>query len=115
MLQPGGSKQGNERFQFFARKMSKLFSVAISNRLVQLGKQLHSSRSDSNLYDAAIVGWAIADDEQSLFQLVEHSSDVRRPADETSGEIERSNGDRMFRLEQPKNVVLLGRQVVTAE
>lgn len=115
MWQAGGTEEGDQVFEFFARQVAELLSVADTEWFVQLVHQSDTGRGDADMDDAPVLGGPIARDEATLLQFVEQAGDVRGAGDEAGGEIESAQRAGMFAAQQAQRVVLLRRQIVAAE
>jgi len=108
----GGAEEVDKRLELVAGQMAELPLVTFADRLIELLEQRQAGVGDADLYDAAVVGHALTDDEAALFKAIDEARDVGGMRDELAGEDKRGECGGMFGAEQAEGVVLLRRQLV---
>lgn len=95
--------------------MAELAGVAITEWAGDLIEQEQTGFGDRNQDGAPIMHLSHARYQFSLFDLIEHSRDVRGPRDKAIGEGERGQAIGVFGPQQAEDVILLGSEVELGE
>lgn len=115
MRQPSCSEQSDQLLKIGGRQVAKLLPMTFAQRLRHGFQQSESSGSDGHADDAPIAGGALAGNQAALFEFIQHAGDVRGSRHQPVGQSQRWLRRRMLGAEQPKDVILLRRQIKSTE
>lgn len=95
--------------------MSYLGHVHLIDWLREFFDERHALRCDGDEHRSAVFDGATTLDPSSLLESVEHSGDIGSTRNQPRGELQGWHRHGVSRLQQPQDVVLLGRQVIPGQ